>query len=119
MTWPKGRTRGAFGREPDRRPPSAQRRRNREWMVATFGDGESVQCSHCPTPLTVDTVTADRVIPGREGGTYRRSNIIPSCIDCARKEGARVGAAIRREKRIHGTPQETELGPTENGTSQR
>lgn len=74
------------------RGSAADRRRRREWMVATFGDGETVQCSTCPAILTVDTVTADRhPVPGCEGGTYARGNIRPMCGTCNSSSGGRLG----------------------------
>jgi hypothetical protein len=43
-------------------------------------------------------VTADRIIPGYLGGTYRRSNIRPSCITCASKQGAQITNEIKKSK---------------------
>jgi hypothetical protein len=40
------------------------------------GDGEKVACVHCGCMLDRSTVQADRIIPG---GSYRRSNVQPSC----------------------------------------
>lgn len=63
---------------------SQDRRRRREWLVRTFGDGTTVLCSFgCGTVLTVDTVAVDRFpIPGCQGGTYARTNIRPACGPC-------------------------------------
>ena len=46
------------------------------------------RCYRCGVLLTVDTVTVDRIIPGCRGGTYRRNNIRPACLDCNREAGA-------------------------------
>lgn len=46
------------------------------------GDGEKVPCIHCHRMLTFETVEADRIVPGSKGGTYRRTNVQPSCRQC-------------------------------------
>lgn len=88
----------------DKRGNSLNRRRRREWLVETFradvdlGDFGLVKvmlgfgrpacrCYRCGRLLTVDTVTADRVIPGCQGGTYRRNNIRPACGPCNSEAG--------------------------------
>lgn len=92
------------------------RRRRREWLVATyradkdkplwfgtmagFGEAEygqgipACRCYRCGALLTADTVTVDRIIPGCQGGTYRRDNIRPACQGC----NSRTGATMRRKK---------------------
>lgn len=57
------------------------------WMLNTFGDGHECQCVHCGRQLTRNTVEADRIIPG---GSYRRSNIQPSCRRCNARRGNRL-----------------------------
>lgn len=49
------------------------------------------RCYRCGVLLTVETVTVDRIIPGCQGGSYRRSNIRPSCQPCASLTGAALG----------------------------
>lgn len=91
---------------------SDARRRRREWLVMTFradvdvfvySDGScsnyeyavsfnpdlrkhppvpACRCYRCGTLLTIDTVSADKVIPSCCGGTYRRNNIRPACVSC-------------------------------------
>lgn len=51
------------------------------------------RCYRCGTLLTVDTVTVDRIIPGCQGGTYRRNNIRPACAAC----NSHTGGSIRRK----------------------
>ncbi len=95
------------------RGSSEDRRRRREWLIATFranydlaripglgvimtpvGEGQpSCRCYRCGTLLTVDTVTVDRIIPGCQGGTYRRNNIRPACGSC----NSETGGAQRRK----------------------
>jgi hypothetical protein len=74
---------------------SDDRRKRRQYLVDTFGDGIVVDCAlalpGCAGYLTVDTVTVDRIVPGCEGGTYRRSNIRPACASCNSKHGAQLG----------------------------
>jgi hypothetical protein len=77
---------------------SGDRRRRRQWLVDTFGDGVTVQCHTCPAILTKDTVTADRIVPGIQGGTYRRGNILPQCSPCACSQGGKLAAARNKER---------------------
>lgn len=95
------------------------RRRRREWLVETYradqdaapnltlphyagvpiGRGvPACRCYRCGTLLTVDTVTVDRIIPGCQGGTYRRNNIRPSCQPCASATGGALGVIQKRAK---------------------
>jgi hypothetical protein len=61
------------------------------------GLGEpACRCYRCGQLLTVETVTADRIIPGCKGGTYRRNNIRPACAACNSSTG---GALARRSTR--------------------
>jgi hypothetical protein len=58
-----------------------------------IGDGEpACRCYRCGKLLTVDTVTADRIKPGCQGGTYRRENLRPACLSC----NSITGATTRR-----------------------
>lgn len=50
------------------------------------------RCYRCGKLLTVDTVTADRIKPGCQGGTYKRPNIRPCCSNC----NSETGGATRR-----------------------
>lgn len=109
---PKLSRRGTTNR--NARGGSEQRRRRREWLVATYradmdlltiqhlaypvlpGDPEAqpaCRCYRCGVLLTVDDVTADRIVPGAHGGTYRRSNIRPACGTC----NSSTGATVRRK----------------------
>lgn len=101
------------------RGSSEDRRRRREWLVNTFradvdvvihglgayiistpvgsmvtGVVPACRCYRCGRLLTVDTVTADRIIPGCQGGTYRRSNLRPACSTC----NSVTGATTRRKR---------------------
>lgn len=79
---------------------SHARRVRRQWLVDTFGNGETVQCSTCPAVLTVDTVTPDRwPVPGIEGGTYRRGNIRPQCFPCSCASGGYLAAERNKERK--------------------
>lgn len=87
------------------------RRARREWLLITFranvdletdfmatavyqatvpiGSGViACRCYRCGKLLTLDTVNVDRIIPGCQGGTYRRTNIRPSCARCGSETGA-------------------------------
>lgn len=98
---------------------SDTRRRRRAWLVETYrADADLItihlhhgpvtvavergmesgqpacRCYRCGVLLTVDTVTVDRIIPGCQGGTYRRTNIRPACGTC----NSSTGATTRRKK---------------------
>jgi hypothetical protein len=97
---------------------SKDRERRRQWLVDTFranldvlvvrlGNGSEIRldtmlgrgepacrCYRCGRLLTVETVTVDRIVPGCQGGTYRRSNIRPACGPC----NSSTGATTRRRK---------------------
>lgn len=80
------------------RGSSYERRRRREWLVEQFGDGEFVACflqrsPHCLYVLDRDNVSADRIVLGVDGGTYRRGNILPACLPCQCHQGGEVGPA--------------------------
>jgi len=73
---------------------SYDRARRRQYLLDTFGDGTTAKCSHCSETLTNDTITVDRIVPGRDGGRYVRENIQPSCFPCACAQGGRLGGRI-------------------------
>ena len=70
----------------EKRGNSKDRAARKQWMLSPDsgygGDGNSVPCSHCSTPVTKQTVESDRIIPGSMGGSYRRENVQPSCRGC-------------------------------------
>jgi hypothetical protein len=101
------------------------RRRRREWLVATYradvdlvmnqrrhkgvvylrpmevplGQGTpACRCYRCGALLTVETVTADRIKPGCQGGTYKRSNIRPACGLCNSITGGAVRGPLTSQK---------------------
>lgn len=86
------------------RGSSYTRRRRREWLVEQFGDGVHVACflqvsPYCRWVLDVDTVSADRLVLGADGGSYRRGNIRPACGPCQCRQGGVIGAARRTANR--------------------
>jgi hypothetical protein len=83
------------------RGSSYDRRARRAWLVSAVagfgGDGVKVPCWECGRLLTVDEVTPDRIIPGEQGGTYRRANIRgPHCAGCSARQGQRRTMELRR-----------------------
>jgi hypothetical protein len=108
------------------RGSAESRRRRREWLVRTYRadtDVTSVEvsvldigplallvpvplglgtpacrCYRCGALLTVDTVTADRIKPGCQGGTYRRDNIRPACGRCNSITGGAVRGPLTSQK---------------------
>jgi hypothetical protein len=75
------------------RGSSYDRRARRAFLLATFGDGDTCPCYRCGATLDDSTITVDRIVPGRDGGTYRRGNIRPACGPCNSETG---GALARR-----------------------
>lgn len=66
------------------------RRRRKQWLLDTFGDGIHAVCSFagCDTILDFDTITVDRYpVPGIDGGSYRHGNIRPACGTCNSRHG--------------------------------
>lgn len=84
------------------RGSAADRLRRREWLVATYRADTDLEglpacrCYRCGVLLTVATVTVDRIVPGCQGGTYRRDNIRPCCGTCNSSTGAVVRSRTKR-----------------------
>lgn len=99
------------------RGSSSDRAARRRWLVETYradvdvlttvsglvvatvprGEGQpACRCYRCGCLLTESTVSPDRIIPGCEGGTYRRNNIRPACEPCQSQTGGELGAVRRR-----------------------
>lgn len=74
------------------RGSAADRRRRKQWLLDTFGDGVVCVCWSCCVPLDFDSVTVDRITPGWQGGRYTRDNIRPQCEVCAHEQGAQYSA---------------------------
>lgn len=95
------------------------RRRRKRWLLETYAADTmarwrfgslvpcepdnpdalpACRCYRCGTLLVFETLTVDRIKPGCQGGTYRRDNIRPSCMDCAMKTGGRMGGLNRARK---------------------
>lgn len=66
----------------DQRGNNEDRRRRRQWLLDTFGDGTTAPCFSCGTRLGSETLTVDRIVPGALGGRYTRDNIRPACHKC-------------------------------------
>jgi 5-methylcytosine-specific restriction endonuclease McrA len=75
---------------------SVDRRRRREWLLSTFGDGTTCPCAACGATLDETTITVDRIVPGAEGGRYVRGNIQPMCAPCNTKRGSDLGHERKR-----------------------
>jgi len=107
MTVTRGTSNGSV------RGSSYDRQRRRAWLMKTYASNIPgyVRCYRCghllyndddggpdfveslihdPIPLTID-----RIVPGIQGGTYRRSNIRPACGPC----NSETGATTRRRRR--------------------
>lgn len=74
---------------------SRDRAARRAWLVRAYQSDRGAgtcRCYRCGDVLTAETVTVDRIIPGCQGGTYRRDNIRPACSGC----NSETGGACRR-----------------------
>jgi hypothetical protein len=114
------RPRGRGTTNGNARGSSHARQRRREWLVATYranvdvltsgprildltplGKGQpACRCYRCGVLLTADTVTIDRIVPGAQGGTYRRSNIRPACGPCNSETGGAVRSNSVKSTRL-------------------
>lgn len=77
------------------RGSAAERRRRKQWLLDTFGDGTTAMChlelsDRCEMDLTFATLTVERVVPGCQGGRYTRDNIIPACRPCQDHQGGKL-----------------------------
>lgn len=78
----------------DKRGSWRDRYARKTWLLTTpkyGGNGTTVPCVHCGTPVTRAELHADRIIPG---GSYRRDNVQPAC----------AGDNIRRGNKIDWSP---------------
>jgi hypothetical protein len=64
-----------------------------------FGIFAACRCYRCGELLTVHTVTADRIVPGCEDGTYDLTNVRPCCQRCNSVTGGVLGAARKAGRR--------------------
>lgn len=78
---------------------SRERRARKMFLLDRHGDGKQAPCWECGTAVTFDTMRVDRIIPGEDGGTYRRNNIRIHCGSCSGRQGQRRTAAILAQKR--------------------
>ena len=86
----------------ERRGNNRDRRRRRQWLLATFNPELGPDYAECALLLSdlchgvvdVNTVTVDRIKPG---GSYTRDNIRPACTPCQNLQGALITAARRHE----------------------
>lgn len=82
------------------RGSAAERRRRKQWLLDTFGDGTYASCSFCEDELDYGTITVDRIVAGCLGGTYARNNIRPACMRC----NSLQGTALRERLKKTGLP---------------
>jgi hypothetical protein len=80
---------GAADAEMVGRGNSTDRRHRKLRMARDWGDGERAPCVYCGAWLPIDRIEADRIYPGRAGGSYRYENVIPADRVCNARRGAR------------------------------
>lgn len=100
----------------NQRGSSYSRRSRRKWLLETYASDFPgyCRCYRCGRllfnpddyPGTEDTwkdwhlelaqpLTVDRIVPGKQGGTYRRSNIRPACGHCNSETGGALASRGR------------------------
>lgn len=94
------------------------RKRRRQWLLRTFGDGIHAPCIWCGKVLDASTLTIDRIVPGKAGGRYTRDNIWPACLRCNSRRGARElpAAAAYAWKDVRRVPEQYEAGAVPRAT---
>ena len=78
-TTPTARKRGRVN---DGRGNNADRKRRKLNMLRHHGDGATCPCAWCGDVLTFDTIEADRIEAGYNGGRYVMTNVVPACRHC-------------------------------------
>lgn len=102
----------------DNRGGTPARRARRAWLLSTYASDVPgfCRCYRCggllynpdtakpedadrllDLGLTAEPVTVDRIIPGCQGGTYRRTNIRPACGGCNSETGGRTRGKVARK----------------------
>ena len=70
---------------------SRDRLRRKLWLLREFGNGIVAACAFgCGVLVDLDTITVDRIVPKKYGGTYKRDNIRPACGPCNSRDGSRL-----------------------------
>ncbi len=87
------RSRGTTNRND--RGSSYSRAARRRYLLTVYESEHPgyARCYRCGSLLSELTITVDRIVPGCQGGTYRRSNIRPACALC----NSETGGAVRRK----------------------
>lgn len=77
---------------------SVDRARRRAYLLKAYESDEgegTCRCYRCGGLLDSVSVTVDRIVPGCQGGTYRRNNIRPACRTCNSETGGRCRGSAR------------------------
>jgi 5-methylcytosine-specific restriction endonuclease McrA len=74
------------------RGSAADRRRRKQWLIDTYGNGFTVGCRWCHIQLDFGMLTVDRIVPGCRGGRYTRDNIAAACGPCNSRHGGGLRA---------------------------
>lgn len=83
------------------RGSSVARRRRKQWLLDTFGDGQRAKCEiglpGCEGLVTFESLWVDCwPVMRADGGRYVQDNIRPSCGPCNMRHGGQVGQARMR-----------------------
>jgi hypothetical protein len=66
----------------DTRGSSYDRRRRRDWLMLTFGNGKTIPCFWCKKKMRTRFEVDRFPVCGHDGGRYVRENIVASCAGC-------------------------------------
>lgn len=66
---------------------SADRRARRKKLMEEFGDGECCPCVYCGLVVGEGTLIQSKMYTTKQGGGYKQSNLVPSCVDCNKRRG--------------------------------
>lgn len=71
------------------------RARRRAFLLNTYASDVTgfTRCYRCGVLMGERELTVDRIVPGAQGGTYRRENVRPACGPC----NSITGGAVRRK----------------------
>jgi len=65
----------------------AQERRRQKRIRDSVIIRDGLVCCYCNSPLTLETVTMEHIVPDSKRGTYNSTNLTVSCANCNNKRG--------------------------------
>jgi len=65
----------------------AQERRRQKRIKDSVIVRDGLICCYCNSPLTLETVTMEHIVPDSKRGTYNSTNLTVSCANCNNRRG--------------------------------